>query len=500
MVRSVHRPALALLLAGASGLAACSDTSTDAITAPTAEAPVRSVAASENGEYLVRLRANASGFQASVEALGGAVSYMHEGAGFAVVSGLSAAGATQLAGAGSVAEVQPNAVVTLSRPEAPVIEEMRAGAEEREAVIASQANPATAIRYSWQWNMRAIGANQAWAAGKLGSSNVTVAILDTGIDYTSLDASGMVDLSRSTSFVASDNAIRAANFPGRHVVDDFNGHGTNVASQVSTNGFAHAGVTSRTTLMGVKVLGASGSGAISGILQGVLWAADHDADVINMSLGAAFTKAGGNGQLVALFNQVFSYARRQGVVIVVAAGNESTDLDHSLVPDAAGELQRYASFYSAYCDTPNVICVSATGPETFTGTPDVSSYYTNYGRSAIDVAAPGGNVGTTVSAWPWGNGQVSWVWSMCARNYLPNPATPAVRPCSTGGSVTANIGTSQAAPHVAGLAALLVAEMGKNRPADIKERIKDSADDVGETGTDPYFGKGRINVARALGL
>jgi subtilisin family serine protease len=493
MLRSIPRPALALLLAGASGLAACSDTSTDAITAPAAGAPVRSVGASETGEYLVRLKGNGNGFQASVQALGGTVSFIHEGAGVAVVSGLSAEGATQLAGASSVAEVQPDAIVALSHPRPAVLEEMEAG-------IASQANPATAIRYSWQWNMKAIHADQAWAAGKLGSSAVTVAILDTGIDYNSLDANGLVDLSRSTSFIASDNAIRAANFPGRHNVDDFNGHGTNVASQVASNGTAHAGVTSRTTLMGVKVLGANGSGAISAVLQGILWAADRDADVINLSLGAAFVKAGGNGQLVSLFNQVFSYARRQGVVVVVAAGNESTDLDHSLVPDATGALQKFPSFYAAYCDAQNVICVSATGPETATGTPDVAAYYTNYGRSAITVAAPGGTVGTTSTVWPWGAGAVSWVWSMCPKNLLVNPATPSVRPCASGGTVNALIGTSQAAPHVSGLAALLVAELGKDNPAQIKARIQQTADDVGQPGTDPYFGKGRINVARALGL
>lgn len=498
MLRSISRPALAVLVAGASGLAACSDTSTDGITAPAAGAPVLSVAASETGEYLVRLKGNAAGFQASVEALGGSVSFIHQGAGIAVVSGLSAEGATQLAGAASVAEVQPDAIVSLSRPQSPVIEEMEAG-------IASQANPATAIRYSWQWNMKAINADKAWAAGKLGSSAVTVAILDTGIDYNSLDANGLVDLSRSTSFIPSDNAIRAANFPSRHNVDDFNGHGTNVASQVSSTGFAHAGVTSRTTLMGVKVLGANGSGPISAILQGVLWAADRDADVINMSLGAMFTKAGGNGQTVSLFNQVFSYASRQGAVIVVAAGNESTDLDHQMIPDAAGTMQRYPSLYAAYCDATHVICVSATGPETFGGNADVPAYYTNFGRSAVSVAGPGGNVGATKSMWPWDNPRgtgstVSYVWSMCPKNLLPNPATPGFRPCASGFSVNAMIGTSQATPHVAGLAALLVAEMGKDRPAQIKARIQQSALDLGQPGTDPYFGKGRIDVASALGL
>lgn len=493
MLRSISRPALALFLAGASGLAACSDTSTDGITTPAAGAPVRSVAASENGEYLVRLRGSAAGFQASVEALGGSVAYIHQGAGFAVVSGLSADGATQLAGASAVAEVLPNVVMSLGYPRAAVREEMEAG-------IASQANPATAIRYSWQWNMKAINADKAWAAGKLGNAGVTVAILDTGIDYNSLDANGLVDLSRSVSFIPSDNAIRAAHFPSRHNVDDFNGHGTNVASQVSSTGFAHAGVTSRTTLMGVKVLGANGSGPFSAILQGVLWAADNDADVINMSLGVAFTKAGGGGQLISLFNQVLGYANRQGAVIVVAAGNESTDLDHNMVPNAAGEMERYPSLYAAFCDATHVICVSATGPETSGGNVDVPSYYTNFGRSAVSVAGPGGNAATTASAWPWGTGNVSWVWSMCPKNLLVNPATPANRPCASGGVVNAMIGTSQAAPHVAGLAALLVAEMGKDKPAQVKARIQQSAVDLGQSGTDPYFGKGRIDVARALGL
>lgn len=475
-----------LLLAAFLGVAACTDDAHENITA--VDTPAFSVAEASNGQYLVRLKGNAGSFAASVEALGGKVAYLHEGASFAVVSGLTGNGATRLAAAASVAEVQPDRIVSLDQPSPSLLASLD------EVGITSQANPATAIRYSWQWNMRAIGAQHAWAAGKLGSSDVTVAILDTGLDYTSLDANGLVDLSRSKSFVASDNALRAAHFPQRHEVDDFNGHGTNVASQVSSIGFAHAGVTSRTTLMGVKVLGAGGSGSSAGVLMGVLHAVDNGADVINMSLGGAFLRAGGSGPFLSLINQVFNYAHRQGVLIVVAAGNDGTDMDRNFFNGI-----RYGSLFITYCDAPHVICVSATGPEIATGDPDVPAFYTNFGRSAVSVAAPGGNVGPA-SSWPWGTHVASFVWSMCPRNYLSNPATPGVRPCASGGSVNGYIGTSQAAPHVAGLAALLVAELGKGRPAAIKAIIQQSAVSAGKGGNDAYLGKGRIDVARALGL
>src|SRR6185312_3035407 len=115
-------------------------------------------------------------------------------------------------------------------------------------------SPANATYYFVQWNMRAIHADRAWAAGKIGDAGVTVAIIDSGIDYDANDLNGLVDLSRSRSFVTSDNELRAQYFAGRNDISDFNGHGTNVATQVSSNAVDFAGVTARTTLIGVKVL------------------------------------------------------------------------------------------------------------------------------------------------------------------------------------------------------------------------------------------------------
>lgn len=470
----------AMLAAGA--LAACSlDSPTDPGSAAAPRAPARTVS-EYDGQYLVTFKNKIpADFAARVAAAGGTVLYQHEGIGFAAVAGLNDATAAQLGAGGGIADVSADGVF-----QADIGQSVEA---EMNDVAQSAANPTTAARYNFQWNMRLIRANVAWAAGKLGSPNVTVAILDTGIDYNVNDMNGLVDLSRSTSFVASDNAINATYFPTRHPVDDYNGHGTNVATQVSSKAFALAGVTSQTTLIGVKVLGRTGSGSTSGVLAGIAWAADHGANVANMSLGSGFTKAG-NGQFLSLINKTFNYAKQKGMLIVVSAGNDGTDLDHA------------GNFYSSYCDAPHVVCVSSVGPELPTGSGDIPAYYTNYGRSAITVAGPGGNAGTSLAAWPWGTDQISWVWSYCPKFRiagLTSAGVPVLTACSAGNRLTGYIGTSQASPHVAGLAASIMAQYGTNA-VQARHRLISSAVDAGQNGTDPFFGKGRIDVAAALGL
>jgi len=154
----------------------------------------------------------------------------------------------------------------------------------------------------------------------------------------------------------------------------------------------------------------------------------------------------------------------------------------------------------------HVVCVSAIGPTTATGAADAPAFYTNFGRSAISVAAPGGNAdaanGFPVLAWPWGADYASWVWSLCSKTAIvefDDAGTPSL-PCIGGTTLLGEIGTSQASPHVAGLAASIIAEQGKGRPSQVKATILKSAVDLGPTGTDPLYGRGRIDVARALGL
>jgi subtilisin family serine protease len=475
-------------------LAACSSDRAEVVAPTSAPRVGAEVSTLVPGRYMVLAGSTGFGsdFADRVAALGGVVESQHAGAGLAVVSGITETAATQLAGLAGITNVVQDAEFTLDTPVAAA--EADASDVQVSDAIASQANPTTAARYTWQWNMRLINAPAAWAAGKLGNQGVTVAILDTGLDYDIPDLNGLVDLARSTSLIASDNALRAAYFPTRNDVTDFHGHGTNVASQVSSKAVALAGVTSRTTLIGVKVLDRLGHGTSSSTLNGLLWAADHGADVANMSLGGGFLKAG-NGLSVAAINKVLGYVNAKGMLVVVAAGNDAADLDHN------------ANYTSTYCDQPHVVCVTAVGPATATGAGDTPSYYTNFGRSSADVAAPGGNADAahnfTVSAWPWGNDIASWVWSYCPKNRIASlnaSGVPVLTACAAGNRLTGYIGTSQATPHVSGLAALLVAELGRGHPSQIKAAIQQSADDRGQVGDDPYFGRGRINVAKALGI
>lgn len=477
----MKRSGMAILVLAAGVLGACVDDPMQ----PEARSDVAAVAGAASavagGSFVVEFKGRGpSDLAAEVAALGGRVDFVVESVGFAGVSGLSEEAAAALGQRNGVGAVYPDVEVHLgAEPQIGTLESVDAG-------IASVANPAGGFRFFYQWNMRQIGADQAWAAGLLGSPDVTVAILDSGIDYDNYDMVGIVDLDRSHSFVPGDDALIAALFPGRHPIDDLNGHGSNVANQVSSNATIFAGVNSRTRLIGVKVLGASGSGSLGGILAGLAWAADHGADVANMSLGIPFgVNKAGLGSFVALTNRAFNHVNRMGMTVVVSAGNDTINMDN------AGRI------FMPYCEAPHVICVAATGPTASTNAfsgpwtnLDAPAAYTNFGKSAVTVAAPGGTSSGVVS-------------SVCARHRLAVSGGVIIAPCNAppGFFVTTGYaGTSQAAPHVAGLAAQLIAKHGKMNPSQLKHMILKSADDLGAPGADPFYGAGRINVAKALDL
>ena len=419
-------------------------------------------------------------FGARVSNVGGAVEASLDRIGVAAVTGLSEAAAVELAGSADVRAVEPDVAT------APPNEDVGAdGATADEAVSEplapadATASPTAAQFYARQWNLRAVSAPEGWAAGHLGSRDVVVAILDTGIDYANPDLAGLVDLARSISLVPEDVTTH---YPGRLPFSDLFWHGTAVASVVASNASVLAGVNRYVTLLAVKIADSTGlRTTASRLLSGIVYATDQGADVINVSNGIEFDKSAHPG-MVAAFERAVNYAFRKGALLVSVPFNDSADLDHN------GDLVRLP------CEAANAICAAATGPTGAAGVNgpwvnvDAAAPYSAFGRSAVSVAAPGG-AGEV--------GQFRRMWVLCTTTPTQTTGAPA---CRARQAIAQPVGTSFAAPHVAGLAALLVAKLGHGNPALIRARILQSADDLGDPGVDPYYGKGRINIARALEL
>jgi subtilisin family serine protease len=290
-------------------------------------------------------------------------------------------------------------------------------------------------------------------------------VLDAGIWSSHPDIGPNVNLALSKSFVPSEPGIDP-------IIYGFN-HGTHVAGIIAApiNNRGVQGVAPSAEIVAVKVLGSdTGSGAFSWIIRGIIYAAgpEVDADVINMSLGATFdrvnTGGGGAGSLIAALNRAINYATAQGSLCVSSAGNEGVNLN-SMV-------------WSIPAQSGNGMAVAATGPYGLTDF-DRPASYTNYGESVVNVAAPGGDFASAAGypydmvLSPGGRSATAWQYFFAA-------------------------GTSMAAPHVSGLAALIVGKYGKMDPARLKAIIQKSAVDILKPGADPYSGKGRIDALNAL--
>lgn len=350
---------------------------------------------------------------------------------------------------------------------------------------AASDDPTQASQYNvWQWGPQRVEADRAWAAGYTGDAAIRVAILDTGIDFLHRELEGLVDLEASASFVPTEPEF-----------DDHHFHGTHVASTVATNNVTVAGIAPHVTLIAVKVLSALGSGTFEGVIGGIMHATDVDAHVINMSLGAVFDRRlEGADALIEGMRRAVQYAGKNGTLVVSAAGNDAINLD-----DAGAPLVSTPCMQSH-------LCISATGPldgqfdengPILTENHDQPAYYTNYGFSAIHVAAPGGNAHPEDGVIRNTDLIVGALAGRCT--------TPGLAPfCTVNNQPLVNFyafaaGTSMATPHVSGAAALIQAQHGGAlSPDELVERLTASADDVGEPGPDIYSNYGRINVYRAI--
>lgn len=309
--------------------------------------------------------------------------------------------------------------------------------------------------FEWQWNMHndgdvdlgygfleptgAVDADIDWleAYDLLGpnpSGAVRIGILDSGVRASHEDICGKVVLQKNF-YNGSPNA------------DDDYGHGTHVAgiagACADNQGKGIVGVAYGPDMKFVvgKVCAADGTCEVSAIVEAIRWAAENGVNVLNMSFGDVR-----QSQAEA---EALQYAADHGVLMVCAAGNDGT-----------------ASVYFPAAD-PNCVAVTATNWR------DQRSSFSSYGAQA-ELAAPGGDI----ESW-LGLSYIASSWAGFDGDYV----------------LTA--GTSMAAPHVAGLAALLYA-IGLRDPWQIRTCLRTTADDLGPPGWDPEFGYGRINVFNAV--
>jgi len=432
---------------------------------------------------------------ALINSLGGTVNRRWDNIGVAFVTGLSLTSLTSLQASDLIHSVGNDRYIQW-------LPQIRLGGTQAgDALAVPQNDPAQARYYAdgTQWNMKQIGANKAWAAGKQGLPSTRVAIVDTGIDYGHREIRTLVDQTASASFTTSTYAGGEVEegvvlpdvevpidpqLPGDLPFMDNHFHGTHVASTVATNNISVASIAPDVTLIAVKVLNWQGTGSFEGVAGGIRHAAGPaNADVINMSLGANVDETQeGVPALLELMSRTIKDAERQGAIVISAAGNSALDLDQGVL-------------VSTPCEQ-STICVSATGPllqQNF----DQPATYTNYGITAIEVAAPGGN------ATDEEGGYVNQDLIMGACSRRASDATLNVCRTNVDGVNYFYVwaaGTSMASPHVAGMAALIKSYNPLLSVNGLRSKILGATDDIGVKGRDVYSNYGRINVAKGLGL
>jgi serine protease len=302
--------------------------------------------------------------------------------------------------------------------------------------------------YSYQWHMPQINMPAAWDQST-GIQGVVVAVIDCGVAYENYGVYYQAPDLAGTHFVAGYDFVNNDSHP-----NDDCAHGTHVTgtiAQTTNNSLGVAGVAFDCSIMPIKVLDASGNGTYTAIVNGITFAADNGAEVINMSLGGASGST-------ALQNAVI-YAYNAGVTIVCAAGNAGTSA---------------AQYPAAYTQ-----CISVSAVRYDRTYPSYSSY-----GSTIDICAPGGDVTVDQNGDTYPDGVLQQTHD--GTNY------------GTFGYYFYD-GTSMACPHVAGVAALLISKAGGSMTPDaVRAALQNTATDLGPTGWDQHYGYGEVNASAAL--
>jgi serine protease len=327
--------------------------------------------------------------------------------------------------------------------------------------------------YKYQWNLAQLDFERTWDINTGATSAVIVAVVDGGVAFTTVDAGYQQapDLA-GTTFVSPRDFIWDDDQPL-----DFDGHGTHVTgtiAQSTNNNLGVAGIAFNASIMPVKalhseldlLLGAPNLGTSALVAQAIRYAAENGAKVINLSLG---------GEVVSTAERdALQFAVDRGAVVVVAAGN-------------SGEMGSPAEYPAAYAkDIEGVVAVAAT---------DFSRTRAPYSNSNdyVELAAPGGDLDEDLNGDGFADGIV--------QQTIDFEAFLITGRFDQFGYVFFH-GTSMAAPHVAGLSALLI-DQGVTDPKAVEAALKKFATDLGPPGRDNEYGYGLINpraTLRGLGL
>ena len=352
---------------------------------------------------------------------------------------------------------------------------------------------------SFQWARQAIHADAARELGFTGKG-VRVVVMDGSIMTRHPDLVDNLNVALSRSFVPEEGI----EFVPGGVSGNFS-HATHVAGIIAAadNGFGTTGVAPQAELVLAKV-GRDLYQSIrpSAAIAALVYAADIHADVVNMSWSVylwKFQASWWSGYppewqgtaVMTACQRAANYAHEHGVTLVAAAGNAALDFDH------------YEDLFSIPRDLPHVIAVSATGPLGWASNPatdlDLPASYTDYGQSIIDLAAPGGYGDPVNDSDPFTLGGITlprFAFDMVLSTSSQQAPTDPFEP---NGTWTWRRGTSMAAPHVVGVAALAIeAHGGRLTPDQVRTILEQSADDLGKSGNDDFYGVGRVNALRAV--
>jgi serine protease len=306
--------------------------------------------------------------------------------------------------------------------------------------------------YTYQWHLyetaSGINIEPAWDI-TTGDPDVIIAVLDTGVAYEDFKGFEQAPDLANTLFVPGYDYVNNDGHP-----NDDDGHGTHVTgtiAQSTNNSLGVAGIAFDCSIMPVKVLNRRGEAPYTTIADGVYFAASNGAHIINLSLG-------GPSDSTTLRNAI-AYAYNQGVTIICAAGNEYEE----------GNPTTYPAAYDAYC-----IAVGATRYD------QTRAYYSNTG-SYLDLAAPGGDLKVDQNGDGYGDGILQQTFGTNPKDW----------------GWWFYTGTSTAAPHVSGIAALLIST-GITDPNDIREALQNTARDLGPAGWDEQYGWGLVDAYAAL--